>query len=362
MSTNYLIYDFLNQVKEKREKRKKQYGIHPFHKQYRDTLGFSNNIRILRDYPLKFFDVFRMSPEQYDSILSSVSNDLMKLARNAFIPKLRLDVTLRYICSGLPVVEVANEFMIGECTASGIIFETCEAIVKNFKKFVNFPSSQSEWYNIAYQFYERNGIPNCIGCIDGKHIWVKKPANSGSAYKNYKNGFSLSLLAICDANYKFIYYDVGGFGSESESDSGIFKNSVLYTRMKCSQLGLPPAEYNNIVRAFIPFAFYGDAAFGLDTHMMRTFEGKLLPEVEKYFNYKHSSTRIAIEQAFGILVSRFRLLNSAMNVYVKKAEVIVAACIILHNFLMTESENVSESEYDYINDQQNMETLPNPKK
>ena len=63
---------------------------------------------------------------------------------------------------------------------------------------------------------------NCIGAMDGKHVHIHAPVNSGSYHFNYKGMYSVVLLAVVDADYKFISVDVGCNGRISDRCN--FKN------------------------------------------------------------------------------------------------------------------------------------------
>ena len=54
---------------------------------------------------------------------------------------------------------------------------------------------------------------------------MKRPFRSGSLYYNYKGLFSLVLFALVDANYTFIWADIGGKGPAS--DANIYNESEL---------------------------------------------------------------------------------------------------------------------------------------
>lgn len=45
--------------------------------------------------------------------------------------------------------------------------------------------TEENWLNIADGFESRANFPHCIGAIDGKHIRVTQPKESGSLYFNY---------------------------------------------------------------------------------------------------------------------------------------------------------------------------------
>ena len=68
-------------------------------------------------------------------------------------------------------------------------------------------------------------MSHVIGAIDGMHVAMECPKSTGSLYHNYKGFFSQVLLAVCDAKYKFIFIDVGQYGSTN--DSAVLKNRSL---------------------------------------------------------------------------------------------------------------------------------------
>lgn len=85
------------------------------------------------------------------------------------------------------------------------------------------PNSEQGWLEVAQQYEESWNFPHCIGAMDGKHIHLQAPINSGSNFFNYKSTFSIVLLALVDADYNFLYADVGCQGRIS--DGGVFRNT-----------------------------------------------------------------------------------------------------------------------------------------
>ena len=171
--------------------------------------------------------------------------------------------------------------------------------------------------------------------MDGKHVVLKKPANSGSTFYNYKHHFSIVLLAVVDADYRFLYVDVGCQGRIS--DGGVFRNSTLYDALEHNALNIPPPQNIPNTATVSPFVLVADDAFPLTSNIMKPFAHRGLNQMERVFNYRLSRARRVSENAFGILVSRFRVFRSGMEVKPEKAKDVVLAATVLHNYLIRRS-------------------------
>ncbi|KAL3171909.1 hypothetical protein MRX96_013489 [Rhipicephalus microplus] len=217
-------------------------------------------------------------------------------------------MTIRFLATGETQRDVAFNFLAGRSTVSSIVSGVSEAFWLVLQPlYLQHPSTTDEWMKISQEFHERWNIPHCLGAIDGKHVTIESPANSGSMNFNYKGSFSKSLLAVCDAQYRFIYVEVGHSGSES--DGGIFSRCNLQKNILQGALGLPPVSTVGN-EGPLPYFFVSDEAFPLKEHVMRPYARRTLHEDDdksyerRVFNYRMSRARRTIENTFGILAQR----------------------------------------------------------
>lgn len=67
------------------------------------------------------------------------------------------------------------------------------------------PDNETEWKQVAHDFKTLWDFDHCLRVIDGKHILINKPPNSGSFYYNYMGTFNIVLFAVVSSNYEFMY-------------------------------------------------------------------------------------------------------------------------------------------------------------
>lgn len=152
-------------------------------------------------------------------------------------------------------------------------------------------------------------------------------------FHNYKGTFSIVLMAVVDAHYRFRVVDVGGFGRTS--DGGTLSNSIFGQALRDGTLDLP--EDTELPGAAHlgpqPYVFVGVEAFPLRKNLMRPFPGSNQPRSKRVFNYCLSRARMTVECTFGILSSQWRMYRRVIGMHPTKAVACVKASCVLHNFL-----------------------------
>ena len=118
--------------------------------------------------------------------------------REPLVPGLKLSLALRHLASGNKYRPMQYAWRVPNNTISLVVREVCEAIIEECQdEVLSCPTTPDDWRLIADQFY-RN-FPNAWGALDGKHIAIRNPSDSGSIYYNYQGFYSVVLLALVDA-------------------------------------------------------------------------------------------------------------------------------------------------------------------
>ena len=250
----------------------------------------------------------RMTPEFFEMIKARLEPRLARQATNYRAPISvgeKLALTIRYLATGESYTSLSCQFRVGRSTISKFLPEVCRAIQDEFtKEYLRCPTTPDEWKELETKFRIRWNVPHTLGALDGKHVALKKPKNSGALYHNYKGFFSIVMLALVDGQYKFRWVDVDTAGSCS--DAQIFNTCHLKRKI------------------------------ALKTWLMKSYGRRMLTREERIANYRISRGRRVVENAFGILVSRFRVMMTTIELPPETVRDVVVTCVVLHNILRSQ--------------------------
>ena len=140
-------------------------------------------------------------------------------------------------------------------------------------------------------------------------------------------------MSLVDADYKFIWVDIGAKGSASYAQ--IWNDCELKDAIKTGTIRFPDADPlpGNDDEHTMPYFIIGDDAFALHKWLMKPFYSNFMEHDECIFNYRLSRARRRVENAFGILANRFWAQLSTLGQEPETVKVIVMVCVCLHNLL-----------------------------
>lgn len=248
----------------------------------------------------------------------------------------------RFLSTGDSYRTIAFSYRVGNTTVASIVNETCDAIWKNLQPIFMPRPNIHHWQRSEEGFRVRWDFPNCIGAVDGKHVLITAPPNSGTLFFNYKKTYSIVLMALVDPQYRFTVVDIGSYGSNS--DGGIFNRSLFGLKLADGTLDIPQDKplHGMEEDGPVPHVIVGDEAFPLSRNVMRPFPGKQLDAEARIFNYRLSRARRISENAFGILANRWRVYHRKMPLSPNNVDKVVKATCVLHNMLQGMNTPVPE--------------------
>jgi hypothetical protein len=205
--------------------------------------------------------------------------------------------------------------------------------------FSSIPREELE--RIAEGFEYISVFPNVVGAIDGCLVKVQRPLDYEGWY--CRKGFTaMNMQAICDHNMKILSYSIM---SGCHNDKLLWSHSKVGQKCSSNSSSVIPSGYHLI----------GDSGYTLYPWLLTPFLDDSDP-VKRRYNYKLSSTRMKIENCFGLLKNRWRILKSELSMKSMHGNVqIVESCIFLHNFCITEGDDVQIDDVRDISDKEEIE-------
>ena len=156
-------------------------------------------------------------------------------------------------------------------------------------------------------------------------------------YHNFKNFYSIVLMALVDSNYRFVCGSCGFPGNSH--DSIIFKSTNLWNSI---QQGMLPSIGKLVGKVNIPPLIIADSAFPLHTWLMKPYTDAVLTPQQKYFNYRLSRARMVIECAYGYLKGQWRVLLRKSESSKEQVCMTALACMVLHNVCIMQGDAISK--------------------
>lgn len=247
---------------------------------------------------------------------------------------------LWYVSNTITYRQLANLFGVCKSSAWSAVKRVSAWMISISHLYIKWPKP-NEIENEALKFEAKNGIPHIIGAIDGTHIEIKAPKENKADYFTRKRKYGLVIQGIVNSDKMFIDVYCGEPGSLH--DSRVLRRSNIYRKILDNEQGMFP---NNTF-------LIGDSAYPLTRWLIPPFkENGALTETQKQFNFIHSSTRMVVENAFGLLKNRFRrLLHFTEHTDLTLCVNILASCCVLHNICIIQNDIFETDELIDIQDQ-----------
>lgn len=284
----------------------------------------------------QFDRMYRMPYSSFLKLLEILSPYLMvnevqanrrTRGQGAITPELILHCLIRYLAGGshhdIRVVVGIPKSTFFSCLHRGI-----DAVNRCSQLALKFPTDRHQLKRVALEFQQKSSfgvMDGCVGALDGWLCRIKVPlskdtSNIRSYFSGHYQCYGVNVQAACDARCRFTYLSCRSPGGTG--DSRAFHGTAL-----------------NAFLQEIPRGYYvvGDAAYSLSATLLVPYTGADKRNKQNdIFNFHLSQLRIKIEQAFGLLVNKWRVFKKALEINLKRIPALIECSMRLHNFCIEE--------------------------
>ena len=124
-------------------------------------------------------------------------------------------VTIWKLAINIEYRTIATLFGLGRATVGEIVIDTCNSIaIFLLPKYVRLTQNEC-LRQILNVFQSHWGFPQTVGAIDGTHIPIMCPLDSGTDYYNRKGYYSMLMQAVVDFRGIFIDVNIGWPGKST---------------------------------------------------------------------------------------------------------------------------------------------------
>lgn len=292
----------------------------------------------------RFKRTFRVSKDTFTFIPGRIRHDLERKTVNEdpISPECRLGICLYRLARGDYYYTISEMAGLGVSTIHGIVSQVCQSIVENlWKEFVAslMPVVEKDFQEMMDSMNSMWQFPFCWGALDGCHIPIKSPPGGAEAckeYYNFKNFYSVVLMAMVDSKYRFFWGSCGFPGNSH--DSIIFQATDMWDKIQ-NQQTIPDIGMK-VAGVIIHPLIVADSAFSLQPWLSKPYTEAVLSEKMRYFNYRLSRARMVTEGAFGQLKGRWRILLRKNESTPEEVTITTLACMVLHNICITNGDAI----------------------
>jgi hypothetical protein len=281
-----------------------------------------------------------MSLDAFNILLDLLREDLMTMTAmkhggyhdtDPVEPEIIMAISIRWLAGG-SYVDIRHVY--GCSVASVFRFRDMflDAVLNCNALDIVFPNTDEDLKSTTLKFADKSSeriMIGCVGAIDGLFVKVCRPSmkdcgcNPQAYFSGQYMAHGLNIQAICDSDRCFTFFGVVAPGKTS--DQVAFERTSIH---KCI-MALPMGMY-----------VVGDAAYQVSDVILVPFTGSQREDQGKdAFNFFLLQQRIRIEMAFGLLQTKWCVLNRPLLVNLSTAAKVIETCARLHNFCLREDFN-----------------------